>query len=474
MNKPPVRAALAALIAYQVLMYGFVVRSYLHMSVVLLPYLMGAADYRLYDTINIGYPPGWLWFNAVFYRLIPDHELRLRIGTVIITVCISLLVYSLARRWWGEWAGLVASALFATWGALMLEYLMYFELALGLLGSAALAVWHKHDSRWWQPFLAGILVGLAVIVKQHALALAGVYCLWRMAGLDWKATLKDVLRFACGMALPGAGVLLVLAAHGLLDYGLYLMLGSHGAYFETASQSLEPRELALLALWLALVPPFALQAVLRRESWRSQDTLLLGLLIALLVPAYPRYARFHLAGAVPMVALISTGAGFYLFRRGAHSMFRIYGALAAAAMMLVGVGLPVYYRLQLGDIESQYAALHPLSEWVQAQTGAPPDTRMWILPDIDPTANFYAVGGYLPPLQYAQTYPWIVVVPPLFERVMAGIEAAPPLYVIRVDDWRFQIPTAIEEYVEAHYTLIAQTVIPTDVHNVTLYRRNSS
>lgn len=469
----PSRVVLPALIAYQVVMYGFIVRAYMHMSVVLLPYLMGTAGYSMYESINIGYPPGWLWFNALLNRLIPNHELRLRLGTVVIAVVLCLLVYMLGRRWWGEWEGLIAAALLATWGALMLEYLMYFEFALGLLGTAALALWHRHDSRGWQPFAAGVLVGLAVIVKHHALALMGVYVIWRLAGLDWKAAILDLLRFSFGAMVPVVAVFLVLAQQGVLDYALYLMLGSHGAYFESASQPMGARDLLLLALWLALLPPFALQAVFRRSAWRGQEILLLGILLALCVPAFPRYGRFHLVGAVPVAALISAGAVHFLFQTKGRTLRRTYAALALAGMLLVGIALPFYYRLQLGEIESQYGALRPLSEWVQAHTGAPATTRIWILPDIDPTTNFYAVSGYHPPLQYAQTYPWILAAPPLFERVMAGLEAAPPEYVLRVDDWRFQIPAAVMDYIEANYTLIAETVIPTEINNITLYRRNA-
>lgn len=473
MSNLAMRAVLVGLIVYQVVVYGFVVRAYMHMSVVLLPWLMGEAGYRMYDTINIGYPPGWLWLNTAFYRLIPDHELRLRSGTILIAIVITLIVFALARRWWGARAGLFAAALFAAWGPLMLEYLMYFEFVLGLFAVAALAAWHKHDARWWQPLLVGVLVGVAVIVKQHALAVVVVYAVWRLAGLDWKAALFDILRFTIGAALPVAAVVLVLGAQGVLEHALYLMFGSHGAYFETAVQTFEVRELLLLVLWLALVPVFVLKAVLQREAWRSQDILLLGLLVALLVPAYPRYGRFHLSGAVPIASLISTGALIYLLSVKTNQIARIYAALAATALLVVGVALPVYYRVRLGEITSQYTSLQPLSKWVQEQTDAPTGTRMWILPDIDPTANFYAISGYYPPMQYAQTYSWIVAAPAVYERVMWGLEADPPQYVIRVDDWRFQIPAGMHDYVETNYTPVAQTVIPTDIHNVTLYRRNT-
>lgn len=473
MKRPPVRAVLCLLIAYQTLMYGFILRAYLHMSVVLLPWLIGEAGYTLYGNINIGYPPGWLWLNSAFYQLIPDHVFRLRLGTLLIASAITLLVYWVGRRWWSAWAGLAAAALFAVWGTLMLEYLMYFELALGLLTVMALAVWHQRESKGWQPFVAGVLIGLAVIVKQHALAIAAVFVIWRLFDRHWRSAFADVVRFGIGAALPVIAVLIVLAAQGVLEYGLYLMLGSHGAYFENASQPFELREATILLLWLALVPPFVLPTLRRREPESAHYWLILGLFVALCVPAYPRYGRFHLAGAVPLVALISAGTLVMIFQQK-RRVWRLYGALAAAAMIGIGVALPVYYRVRLGIIENQYGALESLSVWVHEQTDASAGTRIWVLPDIDPTTNFYAISGYFPPAQYAETYPWIVLAPPVLDRMFAGMESDPPAYIIQVDDWRFQIPDVIRSYMDAHYTRIAQTVLPTEINNVTLYRRNTS
>ena len=72
------RILLAGLLAYQVVIYGWVSRAYMHVSVVLYPWLINQPEYLLYDNISIGYAPGHLWLTAALSQLIPDTPLRLR------------------------------------------------------------------------------------------------------------------------------------------------------------------------------------------------------------------------------------------------------------------------------------------------------------------------------------------------------------------------------------------------------------
>src|SRR5206468_3013745 len=48
--------------------------------------------------------------------------------------------------------------------------------------------------------------------------------------------------------------------------------------------------------------------------WRWQLPLLLGLVVSTTLPAFPRYGRFHLAAAVPLLGVI---AGVVIVRLGA-------------------------------------------------------------------------------------------------------------------------------------------------------------
>jgi hypothetical protein len=227
-----------------------------------------------------------------------------------------------------------------------------------------------------------------------------------------------------------------------------------------------------------LVPLFTAYIIPRREEWRREGILLLGLIPALCTPAFPRYARFHLSGAVPVVALIGAGALAYAWKtareRGGwlKRMLGLYQGVAVA-LLLLALAMPTYYRVKLGPRTGEYEALVPIGEWLAEETGATPNTRVWMLPEIDPTDNFYAVSDYLPPTFWVQSYDWFHAVPGLTGRVIEGLEADPPQYAVVVEKWRGTVPDALLAYLEAHYVPIGEAEIPYQMGRVTFYELGS-
>jgi 4-amino-4-deoxy-L-arabinose transferase-like glycosyltransferase len=470
------RTVLALLVVYQVVMYGWVTRAYMHVSMVLLPWLLNQPGYRLYDTINFGYAPGYLWLNAVFYQFIPDHSLRLRLGTILIAIAITLLVFIQARHWWDTRTGLLASTVFALWGPLMLDYLLYFEFFLGLLGLAAVMVWQRYTAAWWRPVVAGMLVGVMILVKQPAAVVISAFLVWRLAGADWKAALRSLLYFGGGIAVPLMLTAGVLESQGVLSHALFLMTTYNRPYTALGVQFPGLSDALLLALWLGLIPQFVYLTATKRQSDRAKDILLILVMIALLLPAYPRYGRFHVTGALPFVALMSAGVIYFLTHSEAsrwRAWNRLYSSVVLLLIIVAGAVLPVYYRVKLGSVTSQYDTLIPVSDWVKRETSASPGTRMWILPDIDPTSNFYPISGYDPPFFYTNTYPWYFDWPDLKGQVIAGLEHDPPAYVLVVDQWRTQIPSELWGYVQQHYAVFAEARISDELGHVSLYQRDS-
>ncbi len=471
------RVILAGLIAYQVVIYGWVSRAYMHVSVVLFPWLINQPEYLLYDNININYAPGYLWLNAVFSRLIPDDPLRLRLGTILIAAAITILVFVQARRWWNVQIGLLAAALYALWGPLLLDYLLYFEFFLGLLALSALMIWQNYPSSWWRPFVVGLLVGCMPIIKQPAVAVAGVFFLWRILGRDWKIMWRDLAWFACGVMIPLALTAGILAGQGVLSRAFYLMINYNTPFAALGIQLPAVQEVVILVVWLALVPYFVYSVWKRQILSGKEVVLFIGLTLAMLVFVYPRYGRFHLSGAVPFVALMSAGAVYSIARMEPSrwlTWHRAYGYAAVAALLVVGAVLPAYYRVKLGAGTSQYDALIPVSQWVTRETGAPPGTRVWILPDIDPTGNFYPISGYLPPAFYTNMYPWFFVNSNLAGQIIAGLESDPPAYIVMVDQWQDQVQVieGLIDHLRQHYTPFTEMEFPGELGHLTLYQRS--
>ncbi len=467
---------LAALVAYIAAMYGWVARIYIHYSVVGIPWLLRQPGYRLYENVADQHAPGSIWLNALLCALLPGHLLRARLSMIVLMALCIVLIFWLARRWWGLHAGLAGAALFAAWGPVIMDRPMYYEVVLALLVLAAVAVWHRSEAPWWRPVLAGLLIGLGVLVKQQGLAVLAVFVIWRLLSLDFRTALPDVGRFVLAAGVVVGLVALVFAIQGRLDDALFWIwtFNTRPGYADSTRQAMAAREAVLLAGWLALVPLFALFVIPRREQWRREGILLLGLLPALCTPAYPRYARFHLSGAVPVVALIGTGALAYALeaaRRGGalkRWLLRAYIA-GAAALLLVAFALPTYYRLKLGPRVGEYEALIPIGEWLAENTDAQPGTRVWLLPGIDPTDNFYAINGYPPPTYWVQTYKWYHSVPGLTGRVIDALDADRPRYAILIERWHDQVPDGLLEYLEAHYVPIGEMEVGHEYGKATFY-----
>lgn len=465
---------LALIIVYQAVIYMWVSRAYIHVTGVLFPWLLTQPGYRLYENINVSYAPVYIWFNTAFMQLIPDHPLRLRIGTIIIATLITLLLFVQARRWWNIQIGLLAALLFAAWGPFMLGYMMYFEFILGLLSLGAIMIWYDDSHVWWRPFAAGLLIGLAIVIKQQALAIIIILFIWRLALSDWKAALRDILYFSLGVMIPIGIVGGILAAQGVLNRGLFLMTAYNRPRISLGIQFPDLTNILILALWFGLAPWFILYTFRERPRFRLQRLLLLGMIFALSVPAFPRYGRFHLAGALPFVSLMSAGTMYDLFRIRRIPVVRAYGVVVLFTILIFGVSVPILYYYFLGSQDRQYQALVPVSEWVKEETDAPVGTRIWILPDTDPTGNFYPISGYLPPSFYSNTYSlWFQTWPETSQRVIAALESDPPQYVLIVDEWRSEIPEVLQNYVDENYQAVAESELFKSLGQIILYRHEA-
>ncbi len=110
--------------------------------------------------------PGYPLFIAACRATLGESKFAYRIPQLLLGVGTVLGIYLLARRLWGERAGLAAGAL-----AAVDPFAVYFETleltegpALCLLVWTGLAAWHARERLWAAP-CAGALVGLAALVR---------------------------------------------------------------------------------------------------------------------------------------------------------------------------------------------------------------------------------------------------------------------------------------------------------------------
>jgi 4-amino-4-deoxy-L-arabinose transferase-like glycosyltransferase len=470
--------ALAGISLSEIVVYGWIERIALRQRMILFPYLL-ERGYVAYQSLIFEYPPGWVWAQAPLYDLIPDHNLRLRLLQIIVMLVSTALVFWLGLKWRGALTGLIAAALYAAWGPIWMYAPIYYEVMIGLLALIAVVVWHEADARRWRPLVAGIALGTALVVKQHAIAPIAVFIIWRLLSLwarrDGRKALADIGLFLAGAAiLPGIIVLIELAQGQLaaMWYWTWVFPIIHPDPFEAASLS----ELLLRCAWLFPVPVYVLMTVRSRSAWRSYPILLLGLSVALLAPGVTRYDRAHLSADVPVIALIGA-----LAIRGALDLVQTSGswrkqALRAfgggmAALAVIALILPWYYFIKLGPRDQNITTLSAVAAWMKA-SGVPDGARVYMLPQIDGTDNLHALGGYLPPTYWKQTYLWEAADVHVIPSYLDSLNTTPPPYALFFEQYRKGTPPELVDFLLSHYTPMGDMQASDRMGKVILYRHN--
>lgn len=284
--------------------------------------LSGRLPYRDYVLLH---PPGIVLVLAPFAaigRLVGEDQVGLavaRIAFMLVGAASSVLVWAVARRV-SERAGLGAGLLYAVWQpashverTTMLEPLV----SLGLLAALALLAGPTAARDRRRTVLAGVALGLAVVVKAWALVPFGVVAFWvlRRAGVRRAATFSAAgAAAALVVALPflvTAGPqlvrMVVLDQLGRPDNGVPVLyrLASIEALPVSRSAIHTPPAAVVLAVTAA---GLAAAAVVARRVPAAR--LWLALLVAqgAVLLAAPSYFGHYSAFAAPALALLA-GAG---------------------------------------------------------------------------------------------------------------------------------------------------------------------
>ena len=412
------------------------VQYYVDYEVSLLPWLVGRG-WRLYTDIVDQHTPLLAWLLALTGGD-PGWPLQaVIVGLHGVTLALAYRVGALLA---GGWAGVAAVGLGALWlhvleashlwfdGALAPIYLLSVELGVRVIRSP-FAVRLS--------FLMGLVLGMGVLVKQHAglaAIVVGVWLLW----LDKEAWVRRLAAFGLGVGLPVLAAGAWLWSQGVLGDAWYwtVWYNLEGGYARGAVLAPSAGEWVTLGALYACVVAFAVASWLRVVQMRV-SLLLLSLVIAASIPAWPRYGRFHLAAAVPLVAVAGGVACVGLWRR-AREGHRL--ALPLVGTALVGVsGLAgaagvwqVWFDYgQLGTPQAPYAeSIAPLRTWVDAQ--APAGDPIFVY-GLDPL--LYRVLEREPPKPFVPQLPWILAARDSEAELWRGVERVDPRVALAAAEW---------------------------------------
>lgn len=143
-------------------------------------FLWGSSDSG--NAITVDKPPASIWLMALSVRIFGLNSFAILLPQAVMGVLTTFLIYSLVRRYWGNWAGIIAGAAFITTpvAALMFRFnnpdALLVLLMVGACYASLRALEYDTSRRGnmvrtgWMA-LAGVLVGFGFLTKQFQVLL---------------------------------------------------------------------------------------------------------------------------------------------------------------------------------------------------------------------------------------------------------------------------------------------------------------
>jgi hypothetical protein len=468
---------LALAVSHALVYYYFLPLS-LGPRVVLQPWLM-RQGYLLYEHIADEHPPLLYLLLSTGQPLASDGLVLAKIVLASLIGGITLLTYWAGQRT-GGWLTGVCAALFCVLWSPIFEYgKLWHETLLAPVYTLILVQWRPPLSdgpNVRSSLVTGLLLGMALLIKQHALAVILGLILWH-SFVSWYVH-RPLYHVAVEITAMALAVFLPIAAftiYHLLQAGTVENLAFWTITFNFLNNyrqfaSLPPQ----ISQFTRLVTAYLLLPVSIIDLWTSRDDVTVAwsrigwaliLLATSSLTAYPRFAMFHLQASLPILAWLS---GTILARllnvrdreacRQDSSRFLLSG-LAFSVILLWTFQASVPYCQFLSGDEPQaiaeYTDLLPLAREIRRYVG--PSDCIYIFPDDEATANLYYLTQCTPPRFWMPTsYPWFTL-DTLQLKAIRSLEQTPPEWVIYFPGrWGIeQHGQEISTYIQHEYQLDA-------------------
>jgi hypothetical protein len=464
-----------ALLALVLAIQGYAYCRFLPLSlgprVVLQPWLIATQGFLTYDHIADQHTPLMPDLIALVVPFYAEGWRAARDVLVGLLSLTTLLAYAAGRRAAGWRAGLVAACGIACWSAAFGMTKLWHESFLAPLYVGLVLLHARPVERGDGPeprrqvVLAGLLCGAGVLVKQHAVLVGAALVAW----YGWRGWMRRervaavaarLLVFATASA---ATVLGGVAVHwlrgGSLTAWWYWVVRFSGEVGFVKLAALPPTAEQLLPLAPACVfLPAAVWWSVRgadraqrpADGADARPLHAFGLLVALAasMTVYPRFAAFHLAAALPVVAWLAGVAA----ASGLESTRKLV-RVATAMALIAWLGLGLHASAAAGAASPRHA-IAEYSDLVepagQIEHVIGPSATVYVFPDDESTANLYYLLGKAPPRFWVFTYPWYMTAG-TERRVLRLLEQRPPDWVIRPSTgWGHYAPEVFA-WVSLHY-----------------------
>jgi hypothetical protein len=280
------------------------------------------------------------------------------------------------------------------------------------------------------------------------------------------AALLPVLALAAGL-YARAGTLV-----GVWQWTV--LYGLTSSYRSTAALSPDLDQIGIVVSSCLLLPAAVLYLLdLKRKGCALWHRLAWGFSVlgASSLTVFPRFHFFHLQTALPMLAWLSSMTLAQALRRpNTGRLFAAGTALALSGFWLVTAGSAYRAVLRADQPRTiwEYSPLVPLANEVRAAVGA--DTRVYVYPNDEATANLYYLLRCPPPGFWVFDYPWYADAW-MQTKVLHALQEDPPNWVIHLTGSQKASSdmSEIAQYLEEHYR--RETRLRWDQGEVWLLRR---
>lgn len=404
--------------------------------------------------------PGTYYAYALIMAMFGQTTTGIRVGLLLVNVATILLVFVIGRRLYGRAVGAIAASSFALlsldpWIMGVFAHATHFVLLPALAG-LWLLLRAPTARRATSLVVGGVLLGLAVLVKQHGFVFLplGAFVVWECnhaAGHGAKRILRELALLAGGAILPFAVLCAVFQYQGVLgnfwfwtfQYAReYVAVIPMSAFVTNLVQGLERVTQVTALLWL--VGGVGFIALWIGRWGRTEKWFLTVLLAASFVAICPGlYFREHyFVLLLPAVALLIGVAFVSAARLMARAMPGPFArTLAAAAFLALALFVVVrerdfFFRMSPEEVSRARYGRNPfiesvaIADYIRARTT--PADRIAVLGS-EPQICFYsgrrsATGYiYMYPLMERQRY-----AARMQEEMIREVETTHPTYLVLV------------------------------------------
>ena len=426
----------------------------------------------MYENLADQHSPLMPLVLSALVPVIPDGLRLAKIVLVVLVTLTTLLTFLAARRYAGRAAGIAAAFVFVLWSPTFGFGKLWHETFLAPLYLLWLLCYdptapHRSTRRL---LLLGLLGGVTVLFKQHAVLVFAAFVLWNALTI-WLAqrSLLKIVRETGVLCAAAAAPVVALAAYHYAQAGTLANLFYWTTTFNLVSgyrtlAALSPTTAQISGLVSAgVLMPAALLGLIELKRQGDKRWLVLGWGLVLLVCAsltvYPRFAFFHFQPAAPILAFLTAFVAGYALRRrdtGAAALPRAWFpagvVVGIAAFWLVTAGA-AYWRDFQSDAPRkiwEYTDLIPVAGEIRQRIG--PTDGFSILPDDEATANLYYLTRCPPPKFWTFTYPWYML-DRVKRQVLTTLQVHAPAWIVYFpgrDEIEKRAPEIIA-YMQGHY-----------------------